>query len=95
MGKQESEAVRGEGLTFRLTSKVTSPLKPLAHYFGFISMNAGLLWGIVACCFGLLGFHGKAWTMFVSGLKRTTPKAHSAVQPGGVQEAGAQAIREG
>ena len=34
------------------------PGKPGAYNYGLLSVNSGLLWGIVACYFGLLGFPG-------------------------------------
>ena len=45
-------------LAFRSPKQV--PRKPVAHNHGLLSMNYGLLEGIgiVAYCFGLLGFQG-------------------------------------
>ena len=34
------------------------PGEPVACSYGLLSVNYGLLWGIVACCFGLLGCPG-------------------------------------
>ena len=34
------------------------PGKPVAYHNGLLSINYGLVWGIVACCFGLLGVPG-------------------------------------
>ena len=34
------------------------PGKPVVCNYGLLSINSGLLWSIVACCFGLLGFPG-------------------------------------
>ena len=36
----------------------TLPGKPAAYNNGLLSINYGLLWGIVAYCFRLLGFPG-------------------------------------
>ena len=34
------------------------PGKPVGYHFGLLSINYGLLWGLVVCCFRLLGFPG-------------------------------------
>ena len=43
----------------------TKPGKPVACNYGLLWLIYGLLWGLVACCFRLLGVPG---TFFVSGL---------------------------
>ena len=40
------------------------PEKPVAYNNGLFSMHCGLLWGIVACYFGLLGFPGSSFFVF-------------------------------
>ena len=35
--------------------------KPVASNYGLLSVNGGLLWGLVACYFGLLGVPGREY----------------------------------
>ena len=43
----------------RAISLVDIPGKPVAYNDRLFSINKGLLYGIVACCFGLLGVPGR------------------------------------
>ena len=47
------------------------PGKPVAYNYGLLSINYGLLWGIVASFFGLLGVPGKG----KGGSPATAPKS--------------------
>ena len=48
-------------MLLRIRTHTHIPRKPVAHNYELLSRNWELLWGIVACLFGLLGFPGRAW----------------------------------
>ena len=54
------ERISTEALTEKIKLPVENsvPGKPVAHSYGLLSVNYGLLYGIVACYFGLLGVPG-------------------------------------
>ena len=59
-----SSATTGESCTVQAaraghhSQKQSFPGESVAYVFGTLSMSYGLLYDIVACCFGLLGFPG-------------------------------------
>ena len=54
---------------FWTMKELSLPGKPVACNFGLLWLIYGLLWGIVACCFGLLGFPGKSHRVPYCNLK--------------------------
>ena len=54
--------------------QIDAPGKPGACNDGLLRLNNGLLWGIVACCFGLLGLPGRRWAYGESPAAPSSPK---------------------
>ena len=48
----------GRSVSIRKQGAALQPGKPVAHDWGLLCLNSGLLWGIVAGYFRLLGFPG-------------------------------------
>ena len=63
LGRGPSTGVKKEGSYRSATTFNYVPGKPVAYNSGLLSMDYGLLWGIVASYFGLLGLPGAYTSM--------------------------------